>query len=308
MHTLAIAVTNRCPLRCSFCCVPPGPGDLDVDVAENLIKEIINLRTFSFVGFTGGEPLLRYELVTKLGLELSDHGIIWGLTTGAGWATTKKKVDIVVSKLVESKISNVTVSVDEEHLKNTYRKIVPYLIETLTQNNIPTTISSTSDNPKRKLPILIKPSPLIKIDYHYISPTGAAKNKTLNSTQRLNFTNSRCPMTDTVSLSVWPDGKVYPCCSTHIVHKRHELSLGNIKQNKLGALLDKALEDTYLCAIREIGFSGVSYLTPDAEIWKTVFENPLLDVCHLCSKVASSNSIIELRKKLNESITQDDML
>jgi MoaA/NifB/PqqE/SkfB family radical SAM enzyme len=74
-HTLAISVTNRCPLRCDFCCVPPGPGDLEKEKARELIDQAISLGVFRSVGFTGGEPMLRLPLVEELGTKLANAGI-----------------------------------------------------------------------------------------------------------------------------------------------------------------------------------------------------------------------------------------
>lgn len=121
MHTLALALTNRCPLRCEYCCVPPGPGDLDEKIALSLIDQALELKAFSFIGFTGGEPLIRLPLISKLGTKLIGSGIVWGLTTGGGWATSKKKVDDTINSLIASGIGDITVSVDSAHLRSKTR-------------------------------------------------------------------------------------------------------------------------------------------------------------------------------------------
>lgn len=305
MHTLAIAVTNRCPLRCDFCCVPPGPGDINPQIAEDVVDQVINLKAFSCVGFTGGEPLLLVELVTRLGRKLADAGIVWGLTTGGGWATSKRKVESVVNQLINAGINNITVSVDESHLQWKSRDYIPFLLECLTDKCISTTISCTTSKDELDLPFVIAPSKFLKIEYHYISPVGYGRELDIKNHQRLSLEDSRCPMKNSLTLSLWPDGSIYPCCSTYVVNKEKELVIGNIKDHSLKDILDRALSDVYLCAIREVGFSGLIFLTKGAGIWNRVFSNPVIDVCHLCAKISSASTIPLLRNEILTLLKQD---
>lgn len=115
-HTLALAVTNRCPLRCDFCCVPPGPGDLERELVLDLIDQTEEIGTFRSIGFTGGEPLIRRKLVLEAGARARSKGLRWGLTTGMGWARDSEHATKVAAELAESGLTNITVSVDASHL------------------------------------------------------------------------------------------------------------------------------------------------------------------------------------------------
>ncbi|AZC18868.1 hypothetical protein C4K40_3480 [Pseudomonas sp. CMR5c] len=298
MHTLALALTNRCPLRCEYCCVPPGPGDLDEKIALSLIDQALELKVFSFIGFTGGEPLIRLPLISKLGTKLIGSGIVWGLTTGGGWATSKKKVDDTISSLVASGIGDITVSVDSAHLRSKNKIWMPYFLEQLVSNKIPTTVSCTSNQRQPELPSFVTPSQFLKIEYHYVSPVGFALFSDLSGDNRLDFSNSCCPMKQSLTLSVWPNGDTYPCCSTYVVNKERDLLVGNAYRDTLKTLLRKALNDAYLITIREVGFSGLSLLTADSDIWKQVLKDPLQDSCHLCSRIAKASAVEDLRTKL----------
>lgn len=167
MHTLALAITNRCPLRCDFCCVPPGPGDLDEQLASKIVEDAIKSRLFDNVGFTGGEPLLRLNLVEKLGTRLSSAGVKWGVTTGCGWATSEKRVENTIAALLRAKVSEVRVSVDDAHLKSRSAKQVPHFLQLLIDSDIPTTVACTS-NVGSKVPIALPNSPLLNVEHHYI--------------------------------------------------------------------------------------------------------------------------------------------
>lgn len=214
----------------------------------------------------------------------------------------RKKIENITSGLQKSGISNITVSVDESHLRGKSSRLINYLLEQLVSKKIPTTVSCTSDEEHPKIPINLPTSNIIKSEFHYISPVGLAKEKKYTKNAKLNFAESRCPMSKSLTLSIWPDGTVYPCCSTYVVNKETNISIGNINNENLIPILERALSDSYLCAIREIGFSGVCLLLPNSDIWKSVFEMEIVDVCHLCARVAATGKVDHLRKQLTDTL------
>ena len=252
------------------------------------------------MGFTGGEPLLRLNLIEELGRTLRDSGLPWGLTTGVGWSKSEQVVDRTLNVLVSAGIHNITVSVDEAHLKGRDPRIAEYFVSQLVKSGVFVTVSCTSGEEIPKVPIPIPKANNIKVEYHYISPVGYATGKKIVQ-KRLSLNQSHCPMSEGLTLSVWPDGFVYPCCSTYIVNKEKNLAIGNVHESSLGEILLNALKDKYLCAIREIGFSGLICLTPNSEVWKKVMDEPLLDACHLCSKVSA---IPEALKEVRETLSR----
>ena len=63
-------ITNRCPYRCGYCYhdgLKRGKARLDLEEEEMWrIAEIIVKNRLFFVTFTGGEPLIRKDLLVKL--------------------------------------------------------------------------------------------------------------------------------------------------------------------------------------------------------------------------------------------------
>lgn len=302
MHTLALAITNRCPLRCSFCCVPPGPGDLSEQLARQVVEDAIESRLFDNVGFTGGEPLLRLKLVEELGTRLSAANVRWGITTGCGWAVSNRKVDSVIAALVNSGVNEVRVSVDDAHLKSKSASYVPNFLELLIKYNIPTTIACTS-NAGSTVPIFLPNSPLLKIEHHYISPAGFAKNNS-GWASSISFSEAKCPMLENFVLSVWPDGDVYPCCSPYVVNKSSELVIGNVNKLSIDKILEMALDDPFLKVIRFFGFPALALKTADLPAWVGIFNSRNLDSCHLCSKLCQGNFVANARVRLNDEISK----
>lgn len=302
MHTLALAITNRCPLRCDFCCVPPGPGDLDEQLARKIVEDAIESRLFDNVGFTGGEPLLRLNLVEELGTRLSSARVGWGVTTGCGWATSEKRVENAIAALLRSRVSEVRVSVDHAHLKSRSAKQVPYFLQLLTDNNIPTTIACTS-NVGSKVPITLPNSPLLKVEHHYISPAGFAKTNN-GWAYSLPFSEARCPMSGSLTLSVWPDGDVYPCCSPYVVNKNKALRIGNVNEARIDEILESVLDDPFFRVIRFFGFPALALETSNLPEWKEALNSKNIDSCHLCSKLCQGNFVTKARDCLTMSNLQ----
>ena len=301
-HTLAIAITNQCPLKCDFCCVPPGPGDLPSETVSSLVQQAIDIKEFRSIGFTGGEPLLRIKTIAPLGSLISSNGLAWGLTTGGGWANSKAIVDRTVKTLISADIHNITVSVDESHLVNRNADLVQDFIEQMLSQQVFVTVSCTSDKLPLELPIVLAPSPRLKVEFHYIAPVGYA-SENYEARHGFDFAKSKCPMSNALTLSVWPDGDVYPCCSTYVVNKDKDLVVGNVFDLPLADILSRALGDVYLCAIREVGFSGLICLSPELELWEKQFRVPVQDACHLCSQIAQTpNALSEIRANLSKHL------
>lgn len=308
-HSLALALTNRCPLRCDFCCVPPGPGDLHPDMAARVVQEAIECEAFKSVGFTGGEPMLRPTLVGKLGSLMKGTAVRWGMTTGMGWARKKDTVETYGRMLLDAAIDHLTVSFDPSHLRqlnDAQRQLIQRFVLLMAEGGVRVTVSATlfgNDAPPLDLP----KGENIKVEYHYVAPVGFAAGRQIPNANTLSLDSTQCPLNEGLTLSVWPDGSVYPCCSTYVVNKDRALVIGNIKTASLGDILLKALGDNYLCAIREIGFAGAFLLTSDLEVWRSAFNQPLQDPCHLCSVIARTpNAISDIRSKLTQIVAQDE--
>ena len=57
------AVTDECPYRCPHCSYGKHQkGSLDTEGAKDVIRQIESLGT-AMIGFTGGEPLMREDIV-----------------------------------------------------------------------------------------------------------------------------------------------------------------------------------------------------------------------------------------------------
>lgn len=111
----SIVVTYKCNLRCSMCYLWKGPGEYDkqhdkkelsTEEMKKVIDDFAAIGTAG-IGFTGGEPLLRPDMI-----ELISHAHAKGMVThisSNGWLIANREI---AKKLIESGLDAVGFSLD----------------------------------------------------------------------------------------------------------------------------------------------------------------------------------------------------
>lgn len=88
--SIHIALTNRCMYNCKHCCNRfKGRGEMSIDEVLELISRLQDMGV-SLIGFTGGEPLLRDDIIDIVS-GVDDRSITILLTTGYGLSEEKAK-------------------------------------------------------------------------------------------------------------------------------------------------------------------------------------------------------------------------
>lgn len=116
-QTLAVSLTNRCPLRCAHCCVAAGR---DVDLTNSLVDRLCRelgavCGTVRTISLTGGEPLLMPEVVSAIARASRTHGLSTGVVTSACWAGSRAQAEAVVQ--TQPDVDSYDISTDIYHLE-----------------------------------------------------------------------------------------------------------------------------------------------------------------------------------------------
>ena len=278
---------------------------MDLAIAQGLIADCIRHDLVQEVGFTGGEPMLRYNDIVQLGASLDAAGISWGMTTGMGWLGSRSTMHTKADGLLGAGIRSISVSVDGTHgreIKPEKHPLIREFVERMVNGGINVTISVTKENDAEACPIEL--TDLLdrrnfRMEYHYVAPVGHADGRACHAQVRFDMRDSQCPLKKGFTFSVWPSGDVYPCCSTYTVNKAKALRIGNVRRTPFVDIVAAALNDPYLVTIREVGFAGLILLTPDSPVWTEAFMNgPVQDSCHLCAKVLANPGFQDIRTAL----------
>jgi len=104
------ALTNRCSLKCLMCDIPKTPSGIEDELSTSKIKEIIlqikDLGVKHLV-FSGGEPLLREDLLDILEFSVSNDIKNVALITNGVLLD-----DCIVQKLIKIQLCHITISLD----------------------------------------------------------------------------------------------------------------------------------------------------------------------------------------------------
>ncbi|MDP9178831.1 MAG: radical SAM protein, partial [Gemmatimonadota bacterium] len=89
-RNIAVMVTRRCNMTCAHCSVESGPA-IRSQPAEHELEELITEAADAGVRaivFTGGEPMLREDLVLRLMSLARKCGLATTVTTNGFWGQT----------------------------------------------------------------------------------------------------------------------------------------------------------------------------------------------------------------------------
>ena len=112
---IRLQITSRCNLNCQHCFtssrIQSNNGELNNDKFLSLVDQIVDQRTKA-LSITGGEPLLRKDLVLRILERLNGHPAVTTLNT-SGWFVNMK----MAKKLKEAGLQKVQISLDSHEPK-----------------------------------------------------------------------------------------------------------------------------------------------------------------------------------------------
>lgn len=115
-----LSITDACNMSCKYCSVREMHGkisskNLTTSQWKKIISDLASWGVFQ-IGFTGGEPTLRKDLV-ELAQHVTNQGCVFNLTTN-GWNLNKN----LIKKLVEAGMRQCQVSLDS-HIEEIHNEL-----------------------------------------------------------------------------------------------------------------------------------------------------------------------------------------
>ena len=114
---IAIMLTRRCNMACAHCSVESGPRVASQPTDDELLQLVRDAAKMGAVSvqLTGGEPMLREDLVMKMLTEVRAAGMGATLTTNGFWGKTPEAARQKTRALCEAGVRRLTVSYDRYH-------------------------------------------------------------------------------------------------------------------------------------------------------------------------------------------------
>ncbi|MBF6183381.1 radical SAM protein [Nocardia otitidiscaviarum] len=126
-NTLAVHITNRCPLTCAHCITDSSPrarGDLSWKQVEAAVRSAAQF--VDGVCITGGEPMLLPDLAMASIRFTRSLGLRSSMVTSGYWARDKDKTTEIITRLAAAGLDKLAVSFDQYHL---VQPTAPYIGE-----------------------------------------------------------------------------------------------------------------------------------------------------------------------------------
>jgi radical SAM protein with 4Fe4S-binding SPASM domain len=268
-------ITYACNQKCKYCIAragKPAPDELSQKEIDTVLTELIELKV-GLINITGGEPLLKKDMVLYIAEKASDSGIELELLTNGSLVTPD-----IAHKLYNAGIQYAQVSIDcvHPHVHDAQRGVpgswekavdsiaylreagihvmaaavmnnetVPYFVET---RNF---LDSIADTVKMGT---VMPMGKGENNACLLTPDTYLQLQILRNTTEDNlltdfiFCRERCSIGTTPVIA--PNGDVYPCMLT----KYPELKLGNVKETSIRDIYanSSVLSELFACTVDEI--------------------------------------------------------
>lgn len=268
--------TAKCNLACVHCNTPRSNTSLSLKFAE---KFLIDCKKHGVkrVGFTGGEPFLRTDLMCPLVRLAVKNGFLFSrIVTNGVWYKNKRGLKSALVRLFNAGYDgSICVSVDAYH-KQDLRKLAGFIKEARKIWRRPDVVSivyvtGRDARTKRKLarlagllgarlsgfgfshPRIASDELFIRIDRIDLSPVGKAARLKDPWDGRW-FKEDMCKGPGNVFF-VEPSGEVKPCCGYS--SESDALSIGNIKRDTVPVILKNIRQNKIVYAIFNLGLSRI---------------------------------------------------
>lgn len=275
-YSINIEITYACNQHCVFCAADAGTpleNELTAEEIDHLLDEIIELR-INPVTMTGGEPLLRYELVLCMVKRIASAGLKPIMLTNAVSITEERAKELYAAGLhtIQTSVDGLTPEV-HNRIRGTptalddVKKGIKIFKEAGFEVHLSTVLNRGNFSQIMENSTIQN---LFGVDRTYVSfvhPQGRGKNQKFHLTPQqmrdyfvlshqtengeiLNefIPRERCSIG--TSPVITPSGDVYPCMLT----KFEALKLGNVRETTLKEIWQKSplLEELFECSVYKL--------------------------------------------------------
>ncbi|WP_443057200.1 radical SAM protein [Streptomyces sp. NBC_00669] len=271
---LLLTVTGRCPLHCAHCSTSAtmASGEPDAGQLRSFVGTFTPEQHPSVLMMTGGEPLLRPELVASLATSARTAGTRTALLTGAffaGRADRPGQAAAVPERIwrAVTSVDHFSVSLDAFHERETGRAPVFALVRRVLDAGIATSfhlVGAGTDDPY-----------LADVTADIRRTFGDRVPMLVNSLRRVGRAASWATADTALpdperalpcSMAAWPvvaaDGTVVACCNQDVVDRRPapaHLTLGHIGTDGWPAIRTRVLGSPVLRMIRTVGPANLQH-------------------------------------------------
>ncbi len=309
LSNIGLMMTYRCSVACPHCVVEAGPHrkeGLSLDQSLSWISEAAAYQNHRIQGLalTGGEPFLDIEHLKKASRRGKELGFIVSVVTNAFWASSREGASAVLSELPD--VDMISLSTDAYHLKCIPFDNIINGILAVQERGLRYNVAICTDN-EEDLQYQMILDDLMKItDAEHIRtaitfPVGRAERHAKHFKYRKSAkpTVSACTMAS--SPVIFPEGKIMACIGPVMkLATAHPLALGNLFEEPLSSILDRAEENIILHAVRVWGPHRLVSILRDHGLERLLPAEYIEGcICDICFKLLSKEEVLAFLRTLS---------
>jgi MoaA/NifB/PqqE/SkfB family radical SAM enzyme len=318
---LTLLLTYRCNLLCRHCisdCGPARTEGMTFDQAVEYIDRAVEAIDVDVVGYTGGEPFLRYPLLRRLmDYAHGKYGIAQGVVTNGSWAIRPELARRRLAELHKCGLRALTLSCDGFHLEWMPVERLRYVLQAAMELGLAVTVNTTVTRSTRvsktDAPALLQVPPERAgkdVLFKEFGPLmiGRARDQipreSLIGSRDESWFDGLCPFV-TRTPTIAPDGSVFACCCFGDAEKDPERQVGyagNANREPLGELLRRMNGSVLFRLFAERGPWAVMQLVRRQDSGLPILGRYLSN-CEVCVELYHNPEIRRVLQSTLESLT-----
>jgi MoaA/NifB/PqqE/SkfB family radical SAM enzyme len=290
-RVLGILLTSKCNIACRHCCNnshPTAERTARANDLEQLIDAASDIPSITDVGFSGGEPLLKRDILLAAVRRAAQRGYAISVTTNGFWGNSAGAARMLDS-LREAGLTTLWISTSAFHLEFIGLEIVARAVSAglaagLEVNvNVVESAGFTREHVRAALGSDIS---RVWINVMPCLPAGRALDEVAlaeyGPDEARPLGNCRHHF---AKLAVDLDGTVWPCCSPGGFTE--PLRLGSTRETPLAEIVARARMNPLITILEEVGPAFFLPFLRDSDVADDLPER-FTDQCHLCHAMLSS--------------------
>ncbi len=300
---LTFQLSWNCNAACRHCMYSSQENRsrvMSLNEAKRILDQLQQLPLTSFVGFTGGEAFLYYDLLLELGRYIQrKYGYGFGIATNCFWAEDRSKARTLLGALVEVGLAQLLVSLDDFHLQFVDGKCVENCVHAALDLGIQVTIQTITAKTGHTSAYFqehmdVPRPPAVQWVDTPLHPAGRARSQVADSDYIYDWTNrpGRC-----TALRVWnvdPSGWVTPCCGTAFARP---LRVGNALREDLSSIVRRANVNPLLNTLAAWGGPYLLIKILEQQGDHRYSNRLFASNCHACDVVLRDARAVEICKR-----------
>jgi MoaA/NifB/PqqE/SkfB family radical SAM enzyme len=312
LKNIGLLMTYKCQVTCPHCIIEAGPHrkeEVLLGDAFNWIEQISEYRNnyIKVLALTGGEPFFNLNSLKKISDFGGSKGLFVSVITNAFWASSEKKAINILKDL--KSINMLSFSTDVYHLKSIPFGRIRHAITAAQECDIPYTISvCTEDRNDIEYGNLMSRLAEITEKDTIVTAITFRAGRALKKLKNLGFRMCEEPPVAACSAGsspiIFPDGRVLACIGPIIdLPFPHPLVLGNMREESLYEILDRAESNAILHAIRVWGPQKLISILEEAGLSQFLPDKYIEDsICMCCYSLLASSQSVNFLNKLSEEL------